>query len=254
LIKGIHGPGDIPQLFLLQSWHRIDDPMFPSANRPSWTLSVELGFYFVLPLVLFWLSKIRNLLVPIIALTIIMVAIEGPGSPSYHGYPLPQLDGIVPNVILRLPEFVLGACLGLQFVRGRRLSAGQAYGLLFASLTIIVGAVMTSQSSLNGTIAGVGFAGLIFATASANDFGPVRSVLESRVLVFLGQASFCLYILQEPVHDCLTLVTPSRLVEQLLFYPVLFAAACLIHVYFEETARKGIRRLFSLPAKAPTAP
>lgn len=253
LIKGFHGFADIPQFFLLQCWGPEKSRIFSNDNGPAWTLSVELAFYFALPFVLMLFSKTRRFVIPIIGLAVLMVAVQGPGTPSHVGYPLPQLDAVVPIVILRLPEFVLGVCLGLQFLRGRRLTVREANWLLLASIAVIATALCVSQSSLSGSFAAIGFAGLIYGMASVDKAQAVHSLLRSRVMVFLGRASFSLYILQEPVHDYLLLVTPSRLVEQLLFYPVLFIVAGLIHVFYEENARRFIRGLLGRPATARVA-
>ena len=251
ILKGFHGWADIPQFFLLQCWGPEKSRIFSNDNGPAWTLSVELFFYFALPFVLALFAKTRKFTLPIIGLAVLMVAVQGPGTPSHEGYPYPGLDSVVPIVLLRLPEFILGVCMGLRFLRGPALSARAANGLLIASLVIIAAALCISQSSFSGSVASVGFAGLIYSMAAANRYQSVNSLLRSNIMIFLGRASFSLYILQEPVHDYLLLVTPSRFVEQMLFYPVLFAVACLVHVFYEENARRFIRSLIG--GNAPVA-
>jgi peptidoglycan/LPS O-acetylase OafA/YrhL len=247
LLLGIHGFSDIPQFFLLQCWGPEKSRIFSNFNGPAWTLSVELAFYFALPLVLLAFSKTKNFLFAIVPLCILMVALQLPGTPTSFGYPLPKLDAVVPITILRLPEFVLGVCLGLQFLRGRPLTKRAANLLALASMAVIAVGLCASTSSLSGSVAAVGFAGLIFAMATADKYQSAGSLLRSPIMVFLGRASFSLYILQQPVHELLVLAMPTKLIAQLLYYPTLLIVSCLIYVFFEENARKFIRGLVSLP-------
>ena len=187
---------------LVQSW-------IPSAalawNPPAWSLSDEAFFYLLFPVLLVWLAK-KNWRAWIgIALACGVASLactlgyavfrpDGAGFVNDDSY-FTWLNVIKFFPLVRLPEFVLGACCGFLFLRK---SVDRKWGspLVLIGLayfaTIVALGPYIPYSILHDSALTPGFALIIFGLALRPAW---TSVLEYWPLVLLGDASYSFYLL-----------------------------------------------------------
>lgn len=186
----------ISNIFLIQGW-------FPSLfsywnDGGSWSLSVEMFCYVLFPLfiVLFKNLKNNNLVYLIILFYILTIL---PGFAYLIFYPQPMLSTLYTLPIFRLPEFLIGIILGL-FYRRRLYSSINYYKILFYNLLIwgmyssLIGYKIPGYITSNIIIIPV-CSILIYAVANLKS-GILFNWLNNRIVIILGESSYCLYLLQ----------------------------------------------------------
>lgn len=195
-------PFDIKGLILnftfLQSWI----PGYAlSFNAPGWSLSVEMFFYLLFPLLFNYFYKrysVNKLLIPILLLfvtsQILLHVLRY--STFYKGFPSASNDLIFFFPLMHLSEFLVGNIAGLFFLKGVK---KRNYDFYIFMLIIILILLLISHSGINyhnGMLAFV-FVPLIILISSNN--GISTKILTTKYLVFLGEISYGIYIFQKPV-------------------------------------------------------
>ena len=230
------------QFFLLQSW-------FPGSgatdwNFVAWTLSVELFFYCVFPLAFVSIRALPDgallggLAATIGLLLLIwlnMTPALGDGELHVGGRLLR-----IPVPLLRLPEFIYGMFLGALFLRKKLLMPRLTP---YAALIVIFVAAASSTSAVAQTIALLAFGPLILSLARASNTEGLRNVLETRVLVILGGASYALYLLQFSMRKYVVVWVPDHMsfYARIAFAPVLVCVSVFVFLRFEGPMRKWLR-------------
>jgi|SRR5579864_65212 len=254
---------------LLQSW-------VPGAalawNAPAWSLSDEAFFYLFFPALLVWLAKKQNkswLAIAVacwatslvITFAYVFFRPDGAGFVDDNSY-FTWLNVIKFFPIIRLPEFLLGACCGFLFLRN---SVNRRWGtpLILIGLSyfviVVVAAPYIPYPILHDAALTPGFAAIIFGMALRPSWS---KVLEFWPLVLLGDASYSFYLLHsnfigmvfqprgEPMH-----LAAWKIVAGLMV-PV--AVSICVYKFIEAPARRKLlgkkkRELEVAPAVAATA-
>lgn len=183
-----------------------DSGAFASPVAHFWSLAIEEQFYLLWPVVLLGVVRAargrhRRLLVLVAGLTVlfavaapVIAAVWGPDA-AYWATPA------------RLPELLIGACLAVALrpalISGWTMRSGPATALAAGCLAGIV-----ALSVLLPSDGGPAFTGWLapFALLSAGLLlglqggGPVRRVLSTRPLVWIGGISYALYLFHWPVY------------------------------------------------------
>jgi peptidoglycan/LPS O-acetylase OafA/YrhL len=259
---------------LLQSWH----PGFALAwNPPGWSLSVEAFFYASFPFLaprLVVLSPRRTLAVMVGALLLLLALPVAWGLGTPEGWSTRYdteglwLDVLRYHPLVRLPEFVLGICLGrlfahpplrAAFARHAGLLATSAAGLILGVLAL--GPRVPYVLLHNGLLVPA-FAVLLLALAT--DEGLPARLLRHPGLVRLGEASYSLYILHTPLVMMFRSVGSRVLGREVLDTPAFVAgsiaftvvASLVSYRLVEQPLHRRLRRAFATTPKAPpvTAP
>ena len=193
--------GGILSVFLLQAWVP-DSGIYFAWNAVSWSLSVEAFFYilfpFIAPAILSLGSKGTSYLRAAALLFVVAMGV-------YAALTLPDtLEQ--PNTFeswatyispaTRLAEFVIGMTL-VHAVRGPRIRVGK-------TLSVAILVVAYLLSGLNP--GGLGLAALtiiplclVLVRFSQGDANGERSILHAGVLLWLGQISYCFYLVHHLV-------------------------------------------------------
>jgi peptidoglycan/LPS O-acetylase OafA/YrhL len=262
----------------LQAWF---PPIALAWNAPAWSLSVEFFFYFLFPFLLGPIQRLGRskqvLLIGILwVLSIAPSALYCWLSPLSFS-DLTHLDpvrwtalesgwvGVLNfNPLLRLAEFVAGMVLGALFLTRTKDSIAARYrldaGALFSSLTVLIflGApdVLPYPFLHNGILLPA-WCLLIYSLGGGEI---VRRLFSWKWLVILGEASYAMYILQQPVSTLfkgvllkvfdvrVTGAYPSaRLFGS--YFLVLVAASVLSYFFLERPLRRVIVDRFGRAAR-----
>jgi peptidoglycan/LPS O-acetylase OafA/YrhL len=267
-------PGEVARicvatLTLTQAWLEVGRPVW---NAMAWTLSAEAFFYAVFPLLGVWLARqsSRRLLGVAVGAWLFGVApflagalasslgAQDSSSLAVRGlHAWSQLPiQLIP--LLRLPEFVLGMCLGLLFCRRTRQGSEtlRTAGLLATGATIATLIILLPPKPSPIVQLGVLvplFALCIWLLACGVAWKGLW--LGTRPLVRLGGASYALYLLHGSMMgfalalNTRTLSLPHNAVA-LLLVPVAVAASLFLFHFVEEPARCWLRRAPGAVAKS----
>jgi peptidoglycan/LPS O-acetylase OafA/YrhL len=215
-------------------------------NFPAWTLSVEAFFYLSFPLLLPACAKLqRRGQLACIGLLCLVVAL------LHTSIPIDQLHSAdttilrwIPMPLVRLPEFLLGILVALRLIDSPRKGNSLRFG--FYLLATLVMLTLLDAPWLS--IVTIPYLGLIHELG-ANE-GWLTKILSWRPLVFLGGASYSIYLLQYPIRNWVRLLCHSFLhvpyiVGSLVSPPLLIFISCLVFRYYEEPMRRTLKRAFA---------
>ncbi len=250
----------VANLLLIQAWIP-DSASFWSFNAVSWSISNELAFYLLFPVLVSKIEqtwKIKLLFTFGLSIGVVFLCdfFKLPGGPSNAWGSF----GIVCiNPIVRVFEFMVGiATAHLFLTHSSRYNPGKTTATIievFAVMVVLMGmgANQYLQSCFelvfhepgrlwvdNGSSIFLLFGFLIFIMACEK--GALSQFLSARVFVFLGEISFAMYLL----HQILLRVYGSKIlpgsdtvlwVEYLQFLMILFLGSYLLWEGLEKVCR-----------------
>ena len=247
----------IPNLLLVQSW-------VPSAtvvngvNTPSWSLSCEVLFYALFPVLLRLIDRIPasrlwwlggGILVFILLMPTVSMAVM-PAQPLIGVNPpvsFAQLWFVYGLPSVRVADFTLGIVLARLVLSGRwpRLGLLPAAGVALASyvLTVLAPALYSASATM-----AIGLAFLIAAGATADVTGR-RSPLAGPRMVLLGEISFAFYLVHVPVlsygHRALgggSWSVAGALIVMCGLFAITLVLGHLLYTFVERPAMKRFSR------------
>lgn len=150
-----------------------------------------------------------------------------------------------------LPQFAIGIAAGLLFVRGA-LPPARSRPWLLAAASVAIAVVMAVPRALPYGLVNNGLLAPLFVAAIALlscTRGPAARLLSWGPLLVLGEASYAVYILQQPVHEyakglaeALGLADPDASGWFTLAYVlVLVAVSVAVYEWLEVPARRWVR-------------
>ena len=235
-------------LTLLQAW-------FPghalSVNAVGWSLSVEVFFYALFPLLI---GVARRTPTALWLLGVLAFWAAGQFWSSffyvhyYIEYPSRSHDFLFYFPIVHLTSFLLGMTAALLMTRGTlRLRPRTAIGALALSL-MLVGAGLRDTEAISywtgvHVFGETGLLSPIFAILVVSLCSVEARFLAARPLSLLGQASYAVYILQIPVFVWCQRWSSSLPQTGLfwLYLGVLIGTSCLVFAWIETPSRRWIR-------------
>lgn len=222
-------------------------------NFPGWSVSVELFFYMVFPLLLWWMrGRHWAILLGIATLGTIVGWIV-------YRYMAEWSAGIVPNpnsdFVMRFPpwhlhSFVTGMVGGLLYRADKlRLPTSWLPGILFGIgsaglLSLAYFPNWAIQNAANGLFAPVY---VLLIVCLAQDRGPLARVLAWKPLQFAGEMSYAVYLLQTPVYIAMEPLAKCEGAKGLvggwlwIYLAALLLLSALVYQYFERPMRQWLR-------------
>jgi peptidoglycan/LPS O-acetylase OafA/YrhL len=251
---------------LTQAWSQLPSNFF-AFNGVAWTLSVEMFFYAMFPLLILNFSKTWHIKLAIsfaLAMAAVFIAIST-NAPAYaSGDVVTTASWVYIWPPARLFEFVLGMVAGQAFlVYGHKVkeSGFKSVGLV-ALLVILAGSYYMPAigwsldrhgligPALRGWItvssSSVFYAVGLFLLASST--GTVTSILSWRPLVLLGEISFSIYLIHQMIIRSL-MINPTwtagidPVVVMIGYWTVTIAASYLLWVLIEKPCQRMMLRL-----------
>lgn len=228
----------LPTAALVQTWvPGVLDPYW--LNGVSWSLSCEVAFYLVLPLLLPLLlrrgARTRwGLAVgwwaAAGAVTAAVVLMTSGWADAAYTYPP-----------LRFGEFLLGVAAALELRRGRRFHDGELAAL---ALLGVAGVVLT-RAHFPVPDAGAALTFLaIVVWAAQRDLNAVGGILTRRSFVYAGEVSFAFYLVHELVLLNVSHITGLHgWAADAVLVPATCLAALALHTVVERPCERRLRAL-----------
>lgn len=242
----------ILHLTLLQSWVPASTYRL-HWNEPSWSVSVEVAFYAIFPLILPFFCRLKHwTLVGKIGALLSLSLIHGAifyfamvnkwtvlsdGSPSY----------ILNLPIFSMTTFSFGIIAAFVFLDDRfsRITSKQSALITMIGLVSILAfvAIDTEVNPFTQILLALGMTAFIVGVTGVK--GPFEKVLSHPWLLLLGEASYCLYLIQRPLDEWLywLLRHPERTSSyNFLVISLSIVASIVIWKLYEERIGKWFSR------------
>jgi peptidoglycan/LPS O-acetylase OafA/YrhL len=246
-------------LFMLQSWFT---KLSTAINIPAWSLSVECFFYLTfLPISRFLNGRTQHNLITVMFLMVTLSIIipcllimnfdlninSVMDSSSIYKQWRNLVYFIKFNPLIRLPEFVLGVCVGILYNRKHIL---KIKSLTFLLLFILLGVILYfSRFQIpylvmhNGLFA-IPSACLILSLSMQPD-STINRILSNRILVFFGKCSYALYLIHYSVLNYMLeiqkIINFNRVWLFLICTVVALAASVFMYWWIEEPWRNKLK-------------
>jgi peptidoglycan/LPS O-acetylase OafA/YrhL len=258
-------PTIVAVLALAQSWNWS---IANAINGPAWSLSVEAFCYAVFPAIVERVRRLDPRRLALLALgtygavlvlnTILDVTNLPRAQRTDIVMMISRLIGPASNPARRSLEFIIGAAVGCLFLRRRdegKLRRGWRWDVAaFAGLVAIIAELAVMPPKLlthNGLLAPL-FAIVIVACAVG---GPAtNTMLGNRASVFLGEASYAVYLLHLPILWYYAWAArrfgwPTGVAHGQWVWPLLvtLVISALVHIGYERPLRRRINALAVTP-------
>lgn len=246
--------GVLPNLLLVHAWFP-DQSIFNSVNVVSWSLSCELVFYLLFPLLHRWFVRIEGrwlwwwasgVVVAVCCVPLVAeVAIPATGGdPTQPGSSPAQVWFVFVFPPVALLQFVLGILMA-RIVLARRwigLPLSAAVTALAAGYALAL--VVPYNFGINATT--IVPIALVIAAGAVADVEGRRTLLRGRTMLWLGEVSFAFYLVHYVVllegRELLGLPRLSAGGEIALLiagFAVSNALACLLYLGVERPVMRG---------------
>ena len=248
----------ISSILMLQSWTPNLLVSVLHACGPAWSLSVEVFLYLSFPLSLVYLSKMSNaslksLVILAGLVTLSAIAYFGSSISFNHYFDLANDTNfntwnryiqIFP--LSHLPQFILGIIVSILVHRGV-IKNNKKLNLFFYSSLILL-FILLFTNILPGYMMNNGILAIFFTIILAKaNLSRSKNILENKMFVRLGDASYHLYIFAWPISRLFTIIynktnIVSNETTQFFIYLV---SLCAISLFTHRTEQKIKLNYFS---------
>lgn len=253
-------------VLLLQSWSSDGNARW-SYNPPLWSLSAEALFYLAFPLLLLLINKVRperlwawtiGVIVAIVAVPTLLPLL--PPGDAMPGFDLTTTEAWVANQlpVTRLLDFVLGIFMARIVLTRRRLPVGLGGAVALGVIGYWLAGYVPERFAVTAIMA-VPLA-LVIAAAAVQDSDGRPSWVSGRVAVWLGEISYCFYLVHYLVLSSARFWLGQRTLGNLAGFATLaglflvsVVAAALLHHLVEQPMMKHFSRSRRSKAEAAEA-
>ena len=200
----VHTLTTVLNLLLLHAW-ALPPALHFSLNGPSWSLSVELFFYAMFPLLIMLRPPVLAVAAGVAVVVVAVLASRSAGRSGAYASDVEFLFYV--NPLVRLIDFAAGMLVFLVYRGGwlRRLGGTPGEVLLL----VLVPVAMIAAPALNVPLAWryqLFFLPLmaVLVLVFAHGKGAVSRLLRQPSMVVLGEASFALYLVHRPIFTLAT--------------------------------------------------
>jgi peptidoglycan/LPS O-acetylase OafA/YrhL len=243
-------PSLISSLLLVQTWRPDAVPNLPG-NPVTWTLSVELLFYALFPLLIGRLRRTRTrtlglwTLAGLAGMWAVNVAAD-------HYLNQHDASWVMRHPVVYLPQFLLGVTFALALRRGHRVPLRPAVAvLLIAAYTVAftrasdwAGPSVVHQMECTVRPVVAVLSALLISACVQNETAGRSRFLTRRPLIVLGASSYAFYLVHQSVNQLIRIYWPSKadsnagVILLLGTFLVSQAMAWLLWRWIEEPAQR----------------
>jgi peptidoglycan/LPS O-acetylase OafA/YrhL len=245
--------GALLVLTLLQAWV---PPAALTWNAVAWSLSVEAFFYLLFPFLLLLLVRRSQPQLLLIAVASWLTSLAFSGSyvvlnPDHLTVVNADvlgafwLNALKFNPLARLPEFLLGMACGFLFLRScqeSKLALPLVLGGIAALVVVVYFSAVIPYAILHTALLAPAFAAIVYGFALRPNWG---AILENRLLVLCGDASYSLYLLHSMIvgmyfHNMTGQLRYQSPIGVLVFVLLAVSISALVYRFIEEPARRKL--------------
>lgn len=236
-------------LTTLQSWI---PGKATAGNYPLWSITVEVFFYLCFPLLYNRFYKKESLTT--ICITIIAVLLLSIGLQHYLLYSsvLDRFKGTEVShdlvyyfPLMHLGQFMAGSLGGLFYLKYHGAKRNYDLPILVCFVLLLLLLKFPVLDYHNGALAIVFVPMIYFLSANT---GLITKILSNKILVFLGEISFAIYLLQAPVFAIVKLACQKLMRfsgEDVITFWIsictLIIVSAVSHLYIEKPMRNKIK-------------
>jgi peptidoglycan/LPS O-acetylase OafA/YrhL len=250
----VHFTDVLLNLTTLQSWI---PGKATAGNYPLWSITVEVFFYLCFPLFFNTLYKRFSLASITVSALILLAASVGVQHYLLSSGAVDTATDAGHDLVyyfppMHLAQFVVGNVAGLFFLRNKAAKHNYDIPVLLCVILLVATLKLQLLYYNNGKLA-LFFAALIYFLAGNTGF--ITKVLNQKPLIFLGEISFAVYVLQAPVYAIVKLFCQKILPasgEATLFWlglAALIIASAIAHIFIEKPLRNRIKAWRLKPVK-----
>ena len=239
--------GLLCNIFMIQAWI---PGKISSINPPGWSLSVEILFYLIFPFIFnkcFRKIRLEKLIIYIVLFWILSQIIFQTLWFIYLKNDSQILDDLMNSPLLRINEFLIGNLAGFLYTEKLKFKNGNYDFLIILFISFIILALKFSMNlNFHNGLLAVFFIPLIILISLNN--GLITKLFQNRSLVFLGEISFGIYILQHPVFSVISAYSVKKYLHMtdvtMVFFLrliLLIIAASVSYLYIEKPIQNLIK-------------
>jgi peptidoglycan/LPS O-acetylase OafA/YrhL len=246
----------VAQTALVQSWIPAD-AVYLGLNGQAWSVSAEMFFYALLPIVLWSATRMTRTARPpkILLAAVALWALTFGAELCHHGAASFYWFYVFPPI--RLPDFTIGILLGITFLKRPAISRT---GLRPTTCELlVVGGIILATLVSPAFPASVRFSALSlpFSAALISVFarqgGAISRFFSAPAFVRLGEISFAFYLVHLLVIDALALTPLSYLAAIPTALVISLALSFVLYHGVEEPLRRLLCSTFMVRAAGPSA-
>lgn len=227
---------------------RVDDYFGASSNENpflhTWTLAVEMQFYFILPLLLLFIRNLKYLLI-----TLIVISAALFGFSTYEIFNGNKATMYF-SLLARSPEFFLGVIFALSRIEEKTFIKNNSNVIsVIGLITLILSAVfLTEQSPFPGVTSLIPCLGIGMILISP--MSKINYWISNKTFVYLGEISYSVYLWHWPIMAFYRYYTQSYdfgPIETISI--ILLTVICSLFSYYliEKPFRKLNGKIFYVP-------
>lgn len=215
----------------------------------TWTLAIEMQFYFILPVLLLVVNK---KFLPYLLVFLIVILF---GYSYYNSTFLSDKNGMYFSLLARMPEFLIGTLASVKsdFLYVKNEKARELLSIITVAILFIVAFIIDENSNFPGIIVVLPCIAVSFILINPNTYLNEK-ILSNKLLVHIGELSYSIYLWHWGFMALLRYHNFSynfTLLETLLLIILTYFVSFLSYKYIEINFRKmndnSFLKIISLP-------
>lgn len=222
-------------------------------NFPLWSLTVEIFFYICFPFLFNKFYKkysLKSIGITVFTIWCVTVFLQNYllNSMFYKGEGTPGFDFLYYFPLLHLNQFLIGNLAGLWIVN-REATSKNRYDIFVILLAAIIVLFLKYPFGINYHDGFLAWFFAAFIVLLSLNTGIITKIFSLKPLVFLGEVSFAIYMLQFPVFEISeTIIEKLHLTtnSNVIFYiclGILLVASAICHIFIELPLRNKIKNI-----------